>query len=440
MHRALTSSFPEKRSPVAAASRPRNVDAARVVALALLGIGIVACGDGEAQRDDKVSIAGISGDTISVGALVPLSDAVALVGKPILAGQEAYFAQLNAEKGGVAGKYKVRIIAEDVTYANPSTSVQKYNKLKDRVALFSMILGTDHVNVTLPLLAEDNLLALPTTMDAEWVREPHLISVLAPYQIQMINGVDYWVSEGGGKGKKLCVLVMSTGYGSAAEEGVIYGAKELGVPIAASATFRPGDQDFVAPITRLKNAGCQGVALASLPTETAKIMGTASQLGFSPRWIATAPSWHVVLGGSPIADYARKNLWLASEGTEWGDTTAVGMRNMQRALQQYAPNQKIDPYFMVGYIFASTVGAVLEKAAAGGDLSRAGLATALTSLGTVSLGGLSGDYQYGPIESRQPPRGISIFSIDPSRDGGQALVKHNHISDAGRKFPFVKRR
>ena len=42
----------------------------------------------------------------------------------------------------MAGKYPVKLLQEDITYANPSSSVQKYNKIKDQVVLFTQILGT----------------------------------------------------------------------------------------------------------------------------------------------------------------------------------------------------------------------------------------------------------------------------------------------------------
>ncbi len=427
--------------PARALAAPRRAGRARaVIALAAaLGASLAtACGGGSGG-EATANNPGIRNDTIFLGALVPQSDAVALIGKPILAGVEAYLAQVNADKGGVAGRYKLHLTAEDVTYANPSTSVQKYNKIRDQVAMIVPILGTDHVNVSLPLLAEDTLLAVPSTMDAEWVREPNLISVLAPYQIEVINGIDYWISAGDGKGKVLCTLVMSTGYGEAAEEGAQYAARASGITVAVSAKFRPGDQDYVAQVTQLKNAGCQGVVLTSLPTETARILGTAAQLQFSPRWIATGPSWHTVLGESPVANYAKQTLWVSFDGGEWGDTTQAGMRDQLRAIANHAPAQKPDVYFTAGYIFAHSAVAVLEEAARQGDLSRAGIARALTTLGVVSHGGLTGDYKYGPIETREPPRVTSILAIDPARPGGYALVKRDHGSEMARSFTFAKR-
>lgn len=416
-------------------TRPRV--AWRPVVTGLVAIA-AACAKAE-EGGGSESIPGLTGDTISVGILAPLSDNVAILGKPIAAGAQAYFQQLNDEQGGIAGKYKVRVLVEDVTYSNPSTTVQKYNKIKDRVAIFAVILGTDHVNVALPLLAEDNLLAVPSTMDAEWVRQPHLVSVLAPYQIQMINGAAWYLRDGTA-GKTMCAMVMASGYGQAAEEGVHFAGKEMGFTVASTTRMRPGDQDFVAQVTQLKNARCTAVFMASLPSETAKILATASQLGFAPRWIATSPSWHVVLGQSPIADYARQHFWTVAEGGEWGDTTIAGMAAMLRARDRYAADQKPDFYFVGGYSFARAAAAVLEKGAALGDLSRAGLARALTSLDTVSFGGLTGTYRYGPVDTRDPPRATTIFGIDPAREGGTVALAREFGSDAARKYQFAARK
>ena len=186
-----------------------------------LGAFAAACG-GETSRP----VPGVSGDTITLGALSPLSDAVAVIGKPIIAGLQTYIDNLNA-KGGVGGKYKLRLLVEDVTYANPSTSVQKYQKIKSDVAMMAEILGTDHIKTVLPLLAEDSIIAVPTTFDADWVREPQLISWGPPYQLSAINGVGYYLTDGGGAGKTICALAIATGYGNAGLDGLQFAAKEM---------------------------------------------------------------------------------------------------------------------------------------------------------------------------------------------------------------------
>jgi len=390
-----------------------------------------ACGGAEASRPTP----GVAGDTITVGALSPLSDAVAVIGKPIVAGLQAYVDRLN-ERGGVAGRYRVRLLVEDVAYINPSSSAQKYQKIKGDVAMMAQILGTDHINTVLPLLAEDSVVAVPTTFDADWVREPHLIPWGPAYQLSAINGIGYYLTEGGGAGKRVCALTIATGYGQAGLEGVEFAAKELGFEIAATARFKQDDQDFVAPITQLRNAKCDAVFLVSLPGVTGRLLGAAAQLGFAPQWIALVPSWAPSLAESALKDYYAEHLLLAWDGPEWGDTTVTGMREMLAALAKFKPDQKPDVYAAVGWNLGYIVHQTLERAVASGDLTRPGLLRAVEQLGTLSFDGMFSPYTYGAASARAPSRMASIFRINPAKPVGLELVKKNFESPAAEKFVF----
>src|SRR5438552_2288260 len=97
-----------------------------VIALAISGVMLLlpACG-----RDEPSAAPGFDGTTISLGVLTPLQGPVAVIGKPLTAGGEVFFEWFNAERGGVAGKYKVKLVEEDTGY-DPATAIAKYQKLK----------------------------------------------------------------------------------------------------------------------------------------------------------------------------------------------------------------------------------------------------------------------------------------------------------------------
>ena len=371
---------------------------------------LAACGGGGGE---VANAPGVSGDTIYVGALVPLSDAVAVIGKPILAGLNTYFGALNAA-GGIAGKYKVKVVAEDITYANPSSGSQKYQKVKDQVALFASIVGTDQINGILPLLAEDSILALPTTFDAEWVRNPHLLPWGVPYQLQAINAVGYAITDGGYAGKPVCTMTLATGYGEAVVEGIDHLAKEMNFTVAAKATFKQDDQDFVAPVTQLKNANCAVVMMASLPSVTGKVLGAAAQLGYAPRWVLTSPSYHHALAASPLKDYLAKTTWVSWDGTLYADSTSSALRAIADAQVKYAPEQTPDLFYLAGYIMGYPIRATLEKAVASGNLGRAGIMAAAASVPTLNTDGLLSEWTYGAAAERNPPRTGTVFKIDPT--------------------------
>ncbi len=397
----------------------------------------IACGAAENGDDGRglTPTAGFDGDTINVGILSPLSDAVAVIGIPLTNGNEVYFAALN-ERGGVAGKYPVKLLQEDITYANPSSSVQKYNKIKDQVVLFTQILGTDHVNGLLPLLYEDSIVGSPATLDADWIAERNLLPIGAPYQILAINALDHYINEAEGRAKRICSLAIATGYGEAGLEGLAHAADGLGFQVASHARFKQGDQEFVAQVTQLKNARCDAVLLVSLPSETGKIMGAASQLDFRPRWIMLSPGWLGALAQSPAAPYMKEHLWISMEGPQWGDTTVAGMAPMIADVTKYKPEQKPDFFFQFGYTQARAVHAVLEKAVALGDLSRSGILRAMADVGTVGNAGVMGDYDYGIPADRQPPRVTGVFRVNPSLAYGVELVKGGIRSSAAAGFEF----
>lgn len=405
----------------------------RAVATLLVMHSVVACG-GAGSRP----LPGVSGDTLSVGSLAPLSDAVAVLGKPITAGLRAYMADLNA-RGGVAGRYHVRVLVEDVTYANPSTSVQKYQKIKNDVVMMAQVLGTDHINTVLPLLSEDSVTAVPTTFDAEWVREPQLIPWGPPYQIAAINGISYYLTEGGGQGKRVCALTIATGYGDAGLEGLQFASTEMGFPIVSAARFRQDDQDFVAPITQLRNARCDAVFLVSLPGVTGRLLGAAAQIGYAPRWIGLMPAWHSTLAASPLIEYYERNLWIVWDGPQWGDTTVAGIRALQAAQQKYEPDQQPDLWFACGWVLGQLTHATLERAVADGDLSRAGIMAAVAKLGRMDFDGILSAYTYGRADQRDPARSVSLFRVNAARPIGLELLRAGVASPAAAKFTFERR-
>ncbi|MTD44487.1 ABC transporter substrate-binding protein [Conexibacter sp. W3-3-2] len=417
-----------------------------VTALALVAaLGVAGCGrddddgGGGGSAGAPGTTAGFDGKTIKLGVLTPLSGPVAVIGQPLTAGNQLWFDKLNAA-GGVAGKYRVELVQRDTRY-DPPTAVQAYNRLKDETAAFVQILGTPTISAVLPQIKRDGTVAGPATLDAEWVREPNLVPMGAPYQLQAINGIDYYLrTEGKGGGKKLCGMFQDDPYGEAGSQGVDFAMKELGQELAASVTFRQGDKDFTGQVTRLKNAGCDMVFLTALPTETGAILGTAAQGRFAPRWIAQSPAWVQALSQSPLKDYLEARLWVVAEGPAWGDESVPGMKELIAARKEFPSKAKVaegDLYYAFGYNQARAMTAVLEQAVKNGDLSHEGILKAVQEVGTVSLDGLSGDYTYGPVAQRNPPRESSIFTVKADGPFGLEAAETNVASAPAKAFTFT---
>ena len=398
-----------------------------VVALFVLA---AACG-----RDKPSAAPGFDGKTIKLGVLTPLTGPVAAIGKPLTAGGQLYFDWLNAAKGGIAGKYKVELVTEDTAYS-ADTALTKYQKLKDGVALFEQALGTGIVKALVPSLDRDGIVASPASLDADWVRQPHLLAVGAPYQVQFANSLDYYVHQGGGQGKKVCFLGVANPYGDAGLAGLQDAARSLNVPVTATARYNQGDTSFTAPVTQLRDAKCDAVFMATFSGDTSRFVGEAESLRFSPQYLVQATGWDPSIAKGPLAAAVARSLWVMGEGTEWGDRTVKGQADLLDRLAKYAPSQAPDYYFVFGYYQAWAAAQVLEKAADRNDFSRAGIVKAMESVGTLRFDGLSGDYAYGPPAKRVPPRASTLFSVDAAKPLGLAALKVNLESDAARRYAF----
>ena len=371
--------------------------------------------------------------TIRVGIISALSGPGAAIGKPLTAGNEVFFNKVNA-KGGIAGRYKVQFEERD-SANEPQKAVAAYNELKGNVALFAQTFGTPSTKALLTSLKADRIVAAPASLDADWVREPNLLPVGSPYQIQAINGLTWYVTEGGGRDKKICALSQDDAYGKAGLEGVDFAASKGGFTVATKQSFTlTKGAEAGAAIQALKDAGCQAVFLTALPSDTAALLGIAARTQFSPQWIAQSPSYIGALAASPLKDYLAATFLVASDGTEWGDQTVPGMRDMIADIAQLKPDQQPDYYFAFGYNQAHAVVQVLEKAVQLGDMSRAGILRATEEVGTLTFGGLTGDYEYGKAADRVFPRETTLFKVDPAKPVGLAVVKKSFTTDPARAF------
>jgi ABC-type branched-subunit amino acid transport system substrate-binding protein len=385
----------------------------------------------EGPGGDPEPAPGFDGSTIRVGVVTPQTGIAAIIGNPLTNGNRAYFERVNSE-GGIAGKYRVELTVVDSQY-QAATGVQVYNSIKNDVVAFVQILGTPVVNAILPLLGDDNIVASPASLDSFWVPEQQLLALGTPYQIEAVNAMDWWFNQEGNEGDRACVLYQNDPYGEAGLEGVEFAAEEIGFEVGAKVAFAATDTDLSAQVNQLRSANCEVVFFVALPTATGGVMGAAEQIGFTPQWIGQAPSWIGAFAGNT---YMQEHYVRAATGPDWGDTSSEGMAQMLEDLEAYTPDQAPDTYFAFGYAQAWALAQVLERAVERGDLSREGIVAAMNSVGTLSSGGLLGDYEYGPPEDRVPPRSTRIFRVDPDAPGGLSSITDEFTSEAAEAFEF----
>ncbi len=412
----------------------RSVRGAVTVAViaALAVVGVVPASAGVAAKTPPKT-EGFDGKTIKLGVITPLTGTVSIIGNPLTAGNQMWWDYVNDELGGVAGKYKVELVQEDSAY-QPPQAIQAYDKIKGDVVAFQQILGTQVTQALLPKMKIDQVGGAPATLDATWVKNPNLFPIAAPYQIEAINSLDVYTRTEG-KGKKVCALAQDDEFGEAGLEGFNSAKKSLKFKAGPTPRFKSGS-DLTAQIQELADAKCDAVLVVATAVDATAIMTKSVSLNFTPRMIALAPFWlPLFANNAALGDFLTEHLWVANEpAAAWGDSSIEGMDEFIARQEQYAPDQKPDPYFVFGYGQGQALHQILEKAVKNGDLSKAGILKASTQVGKVKVAGTD-DYVYGKKASdRKPPLVTGTYQVDPAAPIGLTLVEPVAASKAAKKF------
>jgi ABC-type branched-subunit amino acid transport system substrate-binding protein len=414
----------------------RFLGALAAVALAVGATSQAAFAGGAHSQKKPPDVPGFNGSTIKLGVITPQSGIASVVGKPLTEGNRVYWEAKNA-KGGVAGKYKVDLSIEDSQY-QVETALQSYDKIKGDVVAFQQILGTQIVKSVNTRLKADNAYGGPASLEGVWVKQPTLMPTGTPYQVLAANGLDWYLKEGGGQGKKVCAMAQDDAYGASGLDGLTQAAKTLKVKVTKTVRYATGS-DTSAQVGELADANCDAVVLVSLPNDTGSIVTKMQGRNFTPQILGIAPSWLSGLENTDNGPFYQEHYIWVSYGAPWGDTSIPGMQQMLTDLQQYAPDQKPDTYFQFGYGQALAMDQILEQAAKNGDFSKAGIKKASNQVGTLKFNGLAGDYKYGKSASdRNAPRESTIAKAAVGQPEGLQIIATNYTSQAGKNVKFNK--
>jgi len=385
-----------------------------------------------------------SAKTITLGVLTPLSGPVAVIGKPLTNGQQAFFNSINA--GGGLDGWKINLLQRDDQYS-PQLHVQFYNEIVGEVAMIGQSLGSPTTKAIQSLADQAGIVIGAATQSSSWVTDKVMAVIGTPYAIDVANGVDYIVNQKGKKDAKIGIVYQNDEYGLDGLRGYEAAKSAYNFHDVARATYAATDTDFSSQALAMKNAGAEYVFLTAVPGAAGKLIGAAATIGFHPTWVLQGPAWteYLMTKGGTIADTAHKqplypllgagNTWVLGYEAQWGDTNTPGMAKFLDDTTKYGSGQIPDYYYMYGYGLAKVEAAILKKAIESGDLTRAGILAAKLNLGTVDLGGLLPSVDYtpalGPVS-----RKTSISVVDPTVPGFLKPASAFFESDAAKNLKF----
>src|SRR6266498_5433579 len=242
---------------------------------------------------------GVSKTGIVLGMHTDLSGPAATYGVSSSNADKMRFDEAN-EKGGVRGR-KIKLIVEDTQYQVPR-AVQAGAKLINRDRIFAMVagLGTPMNNALFKDQIDAGVPNLFPLSAARSMFEPfHKLKFYgaATYVDQVRAGINYFVTK---KGKKaVCAMYQDTDFGKEVLDGVQMQADKMKLKILETATHKPTDQDFTAPITKLKAAGCDLVVLGTIVRDSIVPYATARKIGWTDvDFLGSAATYDLFVAGA----------------------------------------------------------------------------------------------------------------------------------------------
>jgi branched-chain amino acid transport system substrate-binding protein len=247
----------------------------KLIALTLIALVAVA-GTALGQAGPR----GVTANEIVLGMHTDLSGPAATYGVSSSNAAKMRFDEAN-EKGGVHGR-KLKLIIEDTQYQVPK-AVQAGAKLIQRDRIFAMVagLGTPMNNALFKDQFDNNVANLFPLSAARSMYEPfHKLKFYgaASYVDQVRAGILYFAKKGK---KNLCVMYQDTDFGKEVLDGVMLQAERMKLRVVEATTHKPTDQDFTAPITKLKGAGCDLIVLGTIVRDSIVPYATARKIGWT---------------------------------------------------------------------------------------------------------------------------------------------------------------
>ncbi|GKX34356.1 MAG: ABC transporter substrate-binding protein [Rhizobiaceae bacterium MnEN-MB40S] len=345
---------------------------------------------------------GVTDTEILVGSNNDMSGIFAAFGAPAMDATRQYFEEVNA-KGGVHGR-KLRLIAEDHGYQMPK-AMQNLNKLvnSDKVFVMLLSLGTPINIASFPLLEQKGIANVgPLTAARQMIDPPSPIKYagFSSYYDQTRAGITYLKDNAGTE--VVCSMILPTDFGKEIQEGAKASAEELGLTYGAETTHKPDEQDFVGSLTKLKDEGCDTIALALGIRQLITVLGTAKKLGMDDmKFLGSSAAFHTAIAKVP-------------EGITDGFYAAAGWPDLTTRMDDPYVKEWIESYQAAFGEFPST-GALLGRSAA------EGLVMALEAAGPDLT---AESFQKGmeSLSFTDPITGVLIDYSADDHQGGDAII------------------
>ena len=234
---------------------------------------------------------------ITIAVAGPITGPVASIGEQMKRGAEAAAAAIN-EAGGVNGR-KIKIVIEDDA-CDPKQAVAVANLIVGQQIKY--VDGHACSGSSIPasdVYAENNVLMMSPASSNPAMTEKGHATIMRLYPRDDAQGafVAPWIAEKY-KGKRIAILHDKGAYGKGLATVVKDKLNAAGVTEVMFEGINPGEKDYSAVITKLKNAGAELVYFGGYHTEAGLLLRQAADQGYKLNLmtgdsIATSEFWAI---------------------------------------------------------------------------------------------------------------------------------------------------
>ena len=366
------------------------------------------------QLDSSILTDGVTvtDDTIYLGVLADLSGPFSGNVVDLIDAQLAFWARQN-ELGGVAGR-QVELLIKDTAYSLEQHQAL-YDEMAPRVVMFSHSTGSPHTALISQQLVADDRLAIPTSWYSGWA-DPALganvLEVGSNYCIEAMNTLSFLAGLHQSQFGTLPSIAIATDfgdYGGDSAAGARYAADQLGLPIA----YDGGEQlvfggDASGIIAGIAASGADYTWLATDPLTMSTLVAGALTLGYQGAWSGAMPSFSPRLLDTALGPYLTQAWFLSVLFAPMG-SEVPGMQEVYDVLADAFPNRYPSDGLIKGYLEYSQTLQILERAAAAGDLTPAGVVAAAKDTGGLFFDGISPDNVYTGSLQESAARATGLY-------------------------------
>jgi ABC-type branched-subunit amino acid transport system substrate-binding protein len=244
------------------------------------------------------------------------------------------------------------------------------------------------------MLERDKMIALPASLSSEMAKNRYTIPGGPSYEVEAMRALDFVVAETEKAGKskdtiKPAIVYQQDDYGQDGLSGWKKAAQKHGLKVVSEQTVTPGQRDFAAIVSALKQSGATHVLVTVLPSASGPLLGTAAQLQVKPMWIGQTPTWiDGFFNPEVIPSAVFGNFYWVSGLSYWGEE----LPGMPKFLEAYEKHGKAlgpaDFYTLLSYTQAVLALELIKRAIEAGDVTREGVLAQVPKLKEFDAAGL----------------------------------------------------